>query len=551
MSRIASDALISTGMNAVINKPELSSAKYEAVTGFIAAVVGGLGVPFYIEATAKAGWKDQASSITTNVLGIMLFTKGSLDYLYGLIQKREYGKAVAVVIGAAVLYSPQVLIAIMESNASLAWTIFAAAATGLSGSFTSAYAVAQIPAMYQSAQAAIAEGFCSQATPPQKMDKENVLANLRLLLDRVRVSNYAEIFKDKDIKTLTRQELLDLAVKLARTAPQPCVENAGSMPSVARGMLGFAFVGLLLFGTLFSYGCATEASVRQDFKLSPMVAFLAQFALLSFQYLLNVTGGFGVARGVVDTLSLPNYKRFLPNEKTVGGAAGLAVSLAAPILGVGASAFSGRPTFEFSQTCDSSAVQPSLSIINRFLTWVMPFMPQDGRAYGHVADYSSRFFNAIFAAKFFYELQKLGVTRFGSTDDKNYLFVKNEIESLIALVEKTPADKVKDLFMPDDLEAVGAAVTRVAAATDDHSRSSASAVVQVVPQDEDDHRSIVSAVDEGMTFNNLSVSRVAFISSFRLWFLPKSNHQEVADSDTSSMATATRLGLSAPLLAAS
>jgi hypothetical protein len=515
-----------TGMNALVKAPVLKSAKYEAVTGFISVVVGGLGVPFYIEATAKASWKDEASSIAANVLGIILFTKGSLDYLYDLIQKGEYAKATGIVLAAAVLYSPQVLIAIMESNASAGWTVFAAIATGLSGSFTSAYAVAKIPEMYQSAKSAVDATFCSKATDGQKTEKENILANLQAMLDRVRVSDYADIFKNEEMTNLTRQNLLDRAMDLAKTAPQRCVENAGYLPAIAKGGLGFAFVGLLLFGTLYSYGCGTEASLREDFKAPPMMAFLAGLVLLSFQYLLNVTGGFGVASGVVDTLSLPNYKRALPNEKILGGVAGLALSFAAPILGVLSASFSGRPTLEFSETCNtnSSVLKPTLSPINDGLTALMPYLPQDGREYGHVADYSSRFFNAIFAAMFFYWVQTFAVSRFGSNNDKNYLFVMSELEKLIALVDKTPAEKVKQLFASDVVEAPAAQAPSATAA--------AASAVPLNNDDEAERETIVSIASDdvvadsnAVTLEGLCKDKKDFVSFF---FTPQNDRDDAS-----------------------
>lgn len=616
-----------TGMNTLVQIPASKSAKYELVTGFISAVVGGLGVPFYIEATAKASWKDEASSIAANVLGIILFTKGSLDYLYDLIQKGEYAKATGIVLAAAVLYSPQVLIVIMESNASAGWTVFAAIATGLSGSFTSAYAVAKIPEMYQSAKSAVNATFCSKATAEEKAKKENILANLQAMLDRVRVSNYADIFQDtayacfalekleteemdalkelaskekaslsededeakclkkikgivcgndeiqllekmselendayktqsftsaevwllkafldkndrKDLSekllnvSLTRQEILDYAMNLAKTAPQPCVENAGYLPVIAKGGLGVAFVGLLLFGTLYSYGCGTEASLREDFKAPPAMAFLAGLVLLSFQYLLNVTGGFGVASGVVDTLSLPNYKRALPNEKILGGVAGLALSFAAPVLGVLSASFSGRPTLEFSETCNtnSSVLKPTLSPINDGLTALMPYLPQDGREYGHVADYSSRFFNAIFAAMFFYWVQTFAVKRFGSNDDKNYLFIKEELESLIALVKKTPAEAVSQLFASDVVEAPAAQAPSATAA--------AALATPLNNDDEAERATIVSIAPDVVSLKDLRKDKKEFVSAF---FSPQDVRDD-ASTGTGSTNSASSMG---------
>ena len=80
-------ALISKGMSAVITRPELKSVCYELLTHLTAVVAGGLGVPFYMEANAKAGWMYEASSISTNVPGIVLFTKKSLDNLWDLYEK--------------------------------------------------------------------------------------------------------------------------------------------------------------------------------------------------------------------------------------------------------------------------------------------------------------------------------------------------------------------------------------------------------------------------------------------------------------------------------
>src|SRR3990167_384523 len=145
-------------MRTEIEKNVANSVKYELVTGFVSAVVGALGIPFYIEATSKVGWKEESSSIVANVLGILLFTKGSLDYLYGLIKEGKYVKATGIVIAAAVLYSPQVLIAWMETNKPLFGMnvfdtkLFSAIATGLSGAFTAAYAAVQIPEIVLSAK---------------------------------------------------------------------------------------------------------------------------------------------------------------------------------------------------------------------------------------------------------------------------------------------------------------------------------------------------------------------------------------------------------------
>ncbi|GEM_PF-3254776 len=443
-------------MRTQVEKPALNSAKYECVTGFIATIVGALGVPFYIEATSKLGWKDESSSIVANVLGIILFTKGSLDYLYGLIQKGEYAKATGVVITAAVLYSPQVLIVWMETNKSLFGMnlfdtkLFSAIATGLSGAFTAAYAVAQIPGIFYSGKAAIEGQFCSQATSGQKEVKVNILANLGILIDRIRVSRRDVGFAIPD--NFTRQQLLEVALRMARTAPTPCVENAGSLSTYAASGLGWMFALTLLYGTLFSYGCGTEKSLRDDFKLNPMIAFVLSIVLLSFQYLLNFTGGFGVARGVVDSLGLMNFGRFMPNEKTLGGPAGVALTLAAPILAVVSSSFSGAPTVEFSKTCHSSVVKPILF-----------------SGYGEIAGYSACFFNAIFVAKFFYFVHMLAVQRFGSEQDRNLLFVLDQLSALVALVNKTPAEEVSELFSDHDADDSAAVIV-----VDDDSNAAAS-----------------------------------------------------------------------------
>lgn len=429
-------------MRAVTRRPDKTSQNYEIATLFISGVVSGLGVPFYIEATKKAEWYEKSSSIVANTLINFFVTKDSIDYLASLIKKGEYAKATGIIITAAVLYAPQILISVMESNYPLGFTVFAAVATGLSGSFFSAYAVAQMPGLASAAKRKIAGipddvrkwcGTLSEDDMVLRADKKNVINNLEAIAKRMRVSDYRAVDLTSAQVSFTRQQLLDLCMTLAQTAQQPCVENAGCLPSVAKQALSSTLIAALLFGTLFSYGCGTEKSLRDDFKVPPLIAFIAGLVLLSFQYLLNVTGGYGLAASIVDSLSLLNFGRILPNEKKLGGALGTAVVVAAPALAIISSSFSGKPSKEFSATCESSISKPWL--FNGFDSGV---------------DYSARFFNAIFAAKFFYWVCTYGVKRNGSEQDQNFLFLLNELRALIATVKATSANEIEALFQANE-----------------------------------------------------------------------------------------------------
>lgn len=462
-------------MRSAVIRLEKTSTNYEKVTLFVSAVVSGLGIPFYIEATKKAQWYEKSSSIVVNTLINFFVTKDSIDYLASLIKKGEYAKATGIIITAAVLYMPQILISVMESNYSLGLTVFAAAATGLSGSFVSAYAVAQMPGLASAAKRKIA-GMCEWrgTLSDQEMMKKNIISNLEAIAKRMRVSNYRAVdLTSAQAAGFTRQQLLDLCMTLAQTAQQPCVENTGCISSVAKQALSSTLIAALLFGTLFSYGCGTEKSVRDDFKAPPLVAFIAGFVLLSFQYLLNVTGGYGLAASIIDSLSLLNFGRLLPNEKKLGGTLGTAVVVAAPLLAIISASFSGKPSKEFSATCDSSISKPWL--FNGFDVCV---------------DYSARFFNAIFAAKFFYWVCTYGVKRNGSDQDQNFLFLFNELQTLIATAKATPADDVEKLFE----------------ISDDQSRNAV-----FVPVDEDGSASAVDGllpVEERPPINNDAAAEV-------------------------------------------
>lgn len=445
---VGEEALISTGMSTVITRPELKGVCYELLTHLTAVVAGGLGVPFYMEANAKAGWMYEASSISTNVPGIVLFTKKSIDYLWNLYEKGQYGKIAAILIPSAVLYSPQLLISWMESKkSSEAWRVFALASTFVSGLAMTAFAVAQIPGMYVSAKAVMNDVTCFGCfDTDEKTKKENANINLNRL-KMMFLSGDISTVSDTPITEMTKQQLLNQVVNVAKTAPNPCVEDAGWLPGIAQKSLGAFFASLMLFGTMYSYGCGTDKSLQQDFNAPPKVAYASSLVLLSFQYLLNLTGGFGLANTIVETSSLLlNYRRF-PNDKKLGGQFGLMATITLGLMAAFISSFSGGPTYEFGHACKDTILASTLPSINRFFALMLPFMDgNDPMLFARVAAMSICLFNAIFAAQCFYSVQEFIIKRAGSERDKNFLFLNEKLNDLHGELKKTPADKVSALF---------------------------------------------------------------------------------------------------------
>ena len=507
---VASD---SKGMGTVISRTELKSVCYELLTHLTALVAGGLGVPFYMEANAKAGWMYEASSIASNVPGIVLFTKKSLDNLWDLYEKGQYGKIAAILIPSAVLYSPQLLISWMESkNASLAWRVFALASTFVSGLAMTAFAVAQIPGMTVSAKSAMNDSTCFGCfDTDKKTEKENADANFAKLRKLVEVSDISVLTDSPINDKISKQELLNLAVILAKTAPEPCVNDAGCLPGIAQKSLGAFFAGLMLFGTMYSYGCGTDKSLQQDFNAPPTVAYASSLVLLSFQYLLNLTGGFGLANTMVETASsLFNYRRF-PNDKKLGGQFGLMATVSLGLLAAFISSFSGGPTYEFGHACKDTILASTLAPINRFFALMLPFMDgKDPMLFARVAAMSSCLFNAIFAAQCFYSVQEFIIKRAGSEREKNFLFLNEKLGELHAELKTTPAEEVSALFAPVSSDNVGRYVPqRVVADVNGQEAPSAEAHVEDGQQD---YSAVASVVIPDTSYMGDGVDEAALIN---------------------------------------
>jgi hypothetical protein len=440
------------------------SNNYEIVASFVSAVIAGMSGVLYYETTAKAQWYRRASGIGANVIENYFFTKLTIDYLADLIEKKKYVQATAAVLVALAAYAPQVFISWVEApkEFDLGMKIFATSATALAGAVLYAYAVANlVPFAVDSVRTVKQEGsyaarsICGSVSTDEvdaRKTKETVLRNLRLLREKIAVSNYADF-----VFTLDHENMLDKCERLAKYfAPMAKLPDCGPALSRIAGsiklMLQLTTASLMVYGSL-GYTCDTERSLKEDFHASVLLATIAANVLMFFQNVLGVKGGFGLISGIADSLTPLKYGRLLSNDHRVGGVAGTVTTLASPLLAGVIASYSGFTGEElYNSSCPGT---PMGSLM----------MPHGAS----IVNYSSVGFNGIYNVMTFLWMVKYLTQTLGDpkSQDNQYLKLASELDELIGCVEKANPSNVRVVLVEHDSQLSSKQITALTTQSDD------------------------------------------------------------------------------------
>lgn len=381
-----------------------TSTAYEVSTLVGSFIVSALAAPFNFVTTGhtNAHGYARASSMASNAIVNFYVTKVSLDYLADLIRNEKYAQVLGILFLSAISNAPSAFIVTSESTDSKALTIFVAISTCLSGVFLSAYAIGSLPRFFRSLKIVM-----MQESPSET--KSNVMTNVAELLRRVRVSDYLS----QSLSCQTENELLIVSTELAKTAKNPYFNEIPCWLLVFKPVLQVAVSLLLLYGNI-GYACASEESIRKDFHVSPVVAAVLANVSMIFSYILSLKGGFGLVGGIVEDVSILNYRTLLPNEYKLGGLLGAVFAVASPILAAVIASCSGVVSKSFCDSCASSILAP--------LTF-----PD----FETVVSYSTRVFNSVYVAMAFSWLINYCIARKGTEQDKAYLFFLKSLTDLL------------------------------------------------------------------------------------------------------------------------
>lgn len=424
------------------------SKNYEIVTSFVSALIAAMSGVLYYETTAKAQWYQRASSISANVFENYYFTKVTIDELADMIEKKKYAQAIMAILFALAAYAPQVLISWIEApkEFNLGEKVFAAFSTALAGAVMYAFALVNLATfLVSSARTAkqevsyVARSLCGSVDEDEKLarkTKETVLKNLRLLREKIAVSNYADFsFTHEHENMLAKCERL--ANYYAPKAKLPdCSPTLSRTAGLMKTMLQLTTASLMVYGSL-GYTCDTARSLKEDFHASDPFATIAANVLMLFQNVLGVKGGFSLISGIADSLTPLKYGRLLSNDHRVGGVLGTAITLLAPFIAAFVASYSGLTGKElYIESCPGTPMGKLM-------------IPNVGAP---IVNYSSVIFNAIYNLIALlwmvnYLTQTLGKPE---SQDNQFLKLASELGALISAVEKADPLNVRVVLETHD-----------------------------------------------------------------------------------------------------
>lgn len=416
--------------------------KTEAAKLTTTFVFATLSAVLYWHTTKKEGFYTIFSSITANVLSGIGMNYASTDYLCNLITSHRYLKATALSTLSAILYSPQIILALMKSNGLISG-IFSGIATGFAGIGIFTYALIDlVENIYPEAK------FGSRKLYFKLRDKFNLIEDtereiflfrLSLLKKLDMLSEYHRYDGALFINLpphLKSEELINYAKHLEEFVDEYL------LPSSSNQFLSFLYNSFLfllkpltilpmVYGST-GYLCNTAQALKNTFHLYIWAATIGAYIMMGCQLLLNVVCAFLLATHIPENIiSSFKYKK-LPEEFKLGGMMGRIATFLSPMVAILMGMGSGFTAASlYTNTCPTS---------------LLKFLMFNGGQ--QLINIFTVIFNTYYTWKFFNRAMQYIIDYKGNDQDRQYFAARKILEDVKKAIQNASNEKIKPLISP-------------------------------------------------------------------------------------------------------
>ena len=280
--------------------PSISEKTAIIASSSVISLLSGI---LFFETTKNAETYQKVSTITANIIINFLAAKNSIDYLIKLYRNSEYKKCAFIFILASAMYTPQVLISILESPYKIGFTIFAAIAAFLSGSALYTYSLIGLG------------NFLLTLKNELRIRLPYIFYRLTGELNREDFYRYQKLISnvgvfekntiDRNTESGSNHEKLISA--LTNFIPYLNENDTRiSMTSyfiIAIKIFTQVILSLVLLYSTLGYTCGAEKSLRKNLHFSANLAVSTSNILMSCMYILNIKAGFTLTSSLIKFVS--------------------------------------------------------------------------------------------------------------------------------------------------------------------------------------------------------------------------------------------------------
>ncbi|MDP1574928.1 MAG: hypothetical protein Q8L78_08400 [Coxiellaceae bacterium] len=401
---------------------------YEPASKLSSLITALLSALFYYLSTEDASLKEKLSGIIVNLFINYFMAKNSIDFESTLIDNKKTYQAIAYPFFAALLYTPQTIIAYRDGEADNKILAFSSAvATMLSGSTLN---MNSLKGLVDFTQGDIIPHFKKASVEAWEVRK-NTLRNLEILLERVRFSNYKafELQSMIGANEKNTEALIRIAFLLAESTKKTSYLKKSLPKKLLKLAPQLTIATTMVLGS-FGYNCATEAALRTYFfSDSPQTAASFALLLMSCLFILNIKAAFMLVSAIINiTSSIIKYGK-LPNNCHLGGTPLKLLTCCSPLIALMLTSFSGFiATNLYNKHCSSSQLH--------FLRF--PYA-------NDVIDYSTRVFNGTYAEIAIINAEKNHIRHSSNNEnDRSFLEVMDTLQNFRDAIKIMPANLLQD-----------------------------------------------------------------------------------------------------------
>lgn len=267
-------------------------------------IIAVLSCILYFETTKNAKLHEKISTIASNMIINFLAAKNSIDYLHDSYQKGEYKKGLLMLTLGSIMYTPQVLISILESSYNIYFTVIAAASALLSGAALYVYSLIELWNFFilvkNETIFRMPYGIYKLLGHLNEYDfktYQSVVSNFGATVNNITYIPLENEETDDHTKMICIASAL--SYHFSANAQDFSPRTLFSARAICSLIFGIATSFVLVYSTL-SYTCGSAESLSKNLHLKENLAIVFSNILMFCMYVLNIKGGFLLASSSLD-----------------------------------------------------------------------------------------------------------------------------------------------------------------------------------------------------------------------------------------------------------